>query len=243
MKKAQTQEQGTDHSQCAIHGCTNTVWNWTDFCFDHKLGTDQVSPNGTPDLTPDGFKTGSRPTLEGMGILEDNEVVSWTLNDDDQGCDAEEPVAADHVVNGKWNVTMDFIKAGKAIFTVDNGRGTHYTYKVSKKEDGDRTIWFVNLLTGPDNTSNYTYIGMLVKGQGQFQKRHSCRMTKASKMYADSRPVRVFDWAMGVVEGFREIPDGYSIQHNGRCARCARLLTDPESIRLGLGPVCRDLGF
>jgi len=137
------------------------------------------------------------------------------------------------------NVTEDFIKAGKAVFTVDNGKGTHYTYKVTRKEDGDKVIYFVGLLTGPDNTSNYTYIGLL----NTFAKALTLKLTRASKMTWNSKPVQVFNWALSVIQKVKTLPEGYSIQHEGRCARCSRVLTDPESIRTGLGPICRDASY
>ena len=47
-----------------------------------------------------------------------------------------------------------FIKAGKAVFTVENkDTGNRFTYKAKKCEDKD--IWFVSVLTGPDNYDNY----------------------------------------------------------------------------------------
>jgi hypothetical protein len=147
------------------------------------------------------------------------------------------------------NITLEFLKAGKAVFTVDNGKGTHYTYKVTRKEDKDRVLYFVNLLTGPDNTSNYTYMGMLVddylwnKANPHTPERVYCKMTRASKFNTDSTPVKVLNWALDVIQDVKVLPKGYSIQHDGRCARCSRVLTDPDSIRLGLGPVCRDLGY
>ena len=57
-----------------------------------------------------------------------------------------------------------FISAGHAIFTIDNGKGEHFTFRVVKREDdasGYLDFAFVAVLTGPDNTKNYTYIGML----------------------------------------------------------------------------------
>lgn len=79
-------------------------------------------------------------------------------------------------------ITKDFVLAGKAIFTVNNSQGKHYTYKVLQKND----IYFVFVLTKPDQ---YTYIGML---SGFCNK---LRLTKKSKYTIDSLPVKVFDWA------------------------------------------------
>jgi len=91
-------------------------------------------------------------------------------------------------------------------------------------------VFFGALLTGSDNEHNYTYMG-LVNGE-------AVRVTKASKYAQDSKPVAVLAWALAVVNGKRNLPEGYAIRHEGRCGRCGRTLTVPESIDSGLGPEC-----
>lgn len=147
------------------------------------------------------------------------------------------------------NITPDFIKAGKAIFTVANATGEHYIYQVTKKdpEPGSKyesfgPTWFVAMLTGPDNTSDYTYMGLVEHRFNQLQYNSGAnwvRLTKASKYKMDSKPIQVFNFAMRVVEGKQQLPAGYSIRHNDLCGRCGRQLTDPTSLATGLGPICR----
>lgn len=131
-------------------------------------------------------------------------------------------------------ITKDFITAGKAIFTVSNGKGEHYTFRVTHKEATGNypATWFVALLTGPENTSDYTYMGMLNPQEG------SVRLTRNSKFNEDSTPVRVIRWALGIVWKSGEFPTGYKLQHEGKCGRCGRTLTVPESIESGIGPEC-----
>lgn len=137
------------------------------------------------------------------------------------------------------NVGADFILGGKAIFTVSNPQGERYTYKVVRKEaearfdrwnDG-RPTFFLSLLTGPDNGGDYTYVGILDQNGG-------VKLTRASRYTDDTRPVRVARWALGLVFGGRSLPDGYQIHHEGRCGRCGRRLTVPESVDSGFGPEC-----
>jgi hypothetical protein len=138
-------------------------------------------------------------------------------------------------------IGIDFIRAGNAIFTIDNGQGKWYTYRVdhvpARTEEftskGQRTYpeaWFVKMLTGPSNESDYTYVGLL--------NCERVRLTQRSPYAADSLPVKVFDFAMRVILGKQELPPGYSIHHEGRCGRCGRRLTVPESIESGIGPEC-----
>ncbi|RQW76718.1 MAG: hypothetical protein EHM14_15940 [Methanothrix sp.] len=130
-------------------------------------------------------------------------------------------------------IDMGFVMAGHAIFTVGNDKGNHYTFRVScPKNNPD--LHFIGLLTGPDNGADYTYMGILLPDG-------AVRLTKASKYTGDSTPVRVASWACKVILGKAALPAGYSIQHAGRCGRCGRLLTTPESIERGIGPECWDI--
>ena len=127
---------------------------------------------------------------------------------------------------------IHFFELGKAIFTVANPSNEHYTYKIRKKIfDDKRTCWFIYLLTGPQNTNDYTYLGVYVPSI------HGVRLTAKSKYTEDSKPVKVLKWALTRVAN-NNLPVGYKIQHEGRCGRCGRTLTTPESISRGIGPEC-----
>ena len=133
-------------------------------------------------------------------------------------------------------IARSFMLGGRAIFTlVSEATGTRYTYRVAqgKPRPGDSrpAPFFVSLLTGPDNTSEYTYMGMLDPSSG------AVRLTRASQYTADTVPVRALDWCMRIVFSGR-VPAGVRIYHCGRCARCGRLLTVPTSIESGFGPEC-----
>lgn len=130
-------------------------------------------------------------------------------------------------------ITKEFITAGRAVFTVENPTGEHYTFQVAKKESPGRDpIYFAYLLTGPDNTSDYTYLGVFDVRSGDV------RLTAKSRMNEESTPVRVIRWVSSIVWRGRSLPEGYAARHEGRCGRCGRVLTTPESISLGLGPHC-----
>jgi hypothetical protein len=65
---------------------------------------------------------------------------------------------------------------------------------------------------------------------------HGFRLTVASKMKLDSQPVVAFNY---VLQHIDKLPNICEVYHSGRCGRCGRELTDPESIKCGLGPHCR----
>jgi hypothetical protein len=133
-------------------------------------------------------------------------------------------------------LTKEFVTAGKAIFTVHNPTGTHFTYRVKSQPslfNKNETVFMIGLLDGPDNTKNYKYVGML-------NSNGTIRYTKKSKVDATELSAKVFNWAMKVVwQGKQnELPNGYGIKNEGKCGRCGRPLTTPESIDSGLGPEC-----
>lgn len=136
---------------------------------------------------------------------------------------------------------LSFILAGNATVTFRSAKtGTHYTYKIRK---ADKTglpggvalsaaapdSWFVKLLIGADNQSSYTYIGMIRNGK--------FGPTRASKLDANSVPVKTFTW---VIDNLQRgmIPPALEVWHEGRCGKCGRKLTVPESIATGFGPDC-----
>lgn len=125
-------------------------------------------------------------------------------------------------------LTPTFLYAGRAVLTVSNNKGQHYTFKIKQgKSLSNRPApFFVYLRTG----EHYNYIGMILD--------HHIVATKASKMNVMSLPFRVFNWSIGVIRGKRKLPAGYKLQHEGTCGKCGRPLTNPESIETGIGPVC-----
>lgn len=137
----------------------------------------------------------------------------------------------------RWTISKEFVLGGKAIFTVVSGRtGVRYTFKVKFKKASPGSCfgdaWFVSVLTGPDNNSSYTYMGMMDPLLGTF------RLTKASTYNSESAPVKAFRWALSVLWGRVQLQEGCEIHHEGRCCRCGRRLTVPESIKSGIGPEC-----
>lgn len=143
-------------------------------------------------------------------------------------------------------ISKDFVVAGKATFTLElnpqyameESLRPHYTFRVRLKpangEFGD--TYFVQLLTGPDNTSNYQYLGILNPENGQI------RCTQKSVIRQDELPVRLLNRALELVWNDQSnvfMEKGFSLHHEGKCGKCGRKLTVPESITSGFGPECR----
>ena len=124
----------------------------------------------------------------------------------------------------------EFVFAGNAIFTVvSKSTGNRLTFKARRKE-GKPT--FISLLNGPDNTSNYTYMGTVFDNSNTF-----C-LTRNSKVGVDSTSFRLMAWLINQIFGDGSKLDQCEVWHEGHCGRCGRLLTVPESIERGIGPEC-----
>ena len=140
-------------------------------------------------------------------------------------------------MNGTFTQATDakqYVLAGNARVTLQSQKtGVRYTYRVRKAEDNGRgDMWFVSLLTGADNESDYTYMGIIGQ-QGGF------RTTAKSRYKSDSTPVLAFDYSLRALTAGR-MPPGVEVSHEGRCGRCGRALTVPSSVAAGIGPECAE---
>lgn len=97
-------------------------------------------------------------------------------------------------------------------------------------------VYFISLLTGPDNSNDYTYVGIAEPASTNRDK--TVRLTAKSGYNHDTLPVKVARWLLWTAQQNTPTPDGYEFWHCGRCGRCGRPLTVPESVESGYGPVC-----
>ena len=126
-----------------------------------------------------------------------------------------------------------FITAGDAVFTLVSGKtGTRFTYHVAAAVS--REVFFVSLLTGPNNTRDFELLGVIFGGTMTF------RSAKKSRISEDAKSFVAFDWTWRRLCAGAPLPNELEIWHEGKCGRCGRPLTTPESIALGLGPVCAE---
>jgi hypothetical protein len=153
-----------------------------------------------------------------------------------------------------WDAVKAYVFAGCAVFTLRSLKtGMRYTYKVRvKKEDvvqaeeyarlGDPDAsarmlqdapYFVNLLRGPDNTADFAYMGVL-------RRTWAFSLTSASRMGREAPAVKALVWFLERARLERTGLLGVTLEfwHDGRCGRCGRKLTVPESVASGLGPEC-----
>jgi Family of unknown function (DUF6011) len=127
---------------------------------------------------------------------------------------------------------LRFVFGGKAVLTLKSvTTGIRFTYRVSISKDNK--VFFVSVLTGPDNTKDYLFIGTI------FDKQRFSYSRKSS-INPEALSVKAFGWAFGQLVN-SVIGESLEIWHTKQCARCGRPLTVPESIRTGFGPECASM--
>lgn len=125
---------------------------------------------------------------------------------------------------------LNFLLAGNATFTLRSTRtGQRFTYKAKKADDKD--FWFVSVLTGPDNWENYKFFGT-VNAEQWFKFSE-----KSAKVGQNAPSVKGFMWFWKSLIS-NTLPEFMEVWHSGKCGRCNRKLTVPESIESGFGPEC-----
>ena len=143
-------------------------------------------------------------------------------------------------------LVRQFILGGNATFSLQNADGSHVTYKVKSNKKNkdkfwttnnqDKSLYFVSVLTGPNNDSDFQYLGLLklfpIDGFYHFEG------TKGSRIGRDAPSYKLFKQLWIGIEQQCRIPSVIQFYHEGQCCICGRKLTVPESIAKGIGPEC-----
>lgn len=133
-----------------------------------------------------------------------------------------------------------FILAGNATGTlVNHNTGRRYTLRFRRPDDlgsGVDPVW-ISVLAGPDNEEDYKYLGAIWPDKPHGWK---LRLSGKSCWGWNDRVTVAIDWLLGYLDTERKLPDGVEFIHAGKCGRCGRTLTTPQSIEMGLGPVCAE---
>lgn len=130
-------------------------------------------------------------------------------------------------------VARNFLFAGHATFTLRSVRtGTRFTYRLDKKKDGDTL--YLKVLCAPDV---WKFSGALYM-QADTHK-YAYHNSKSSQLHALAPSIKAFDWFIRhLQEADGHFHPQLELWHEGKCGKCGRALTVPESIATGLGPDC-----
>ena len=126
----------------------------------------------------------------------------------------------------------DYITGGHGTFTLLSlSSYNRFTYKIGTPEN--QYPYFVSVLTGPDNTSDYTFIGTIFENGDTL----TYRASKKSPVGDKAQSNLALHWFLSHINANVK-PASVAFYHEGRCGRCGRKLTTPESVKRGLGPHC-----
>lgn len=122
-----------------------------------------------------------------------------------------------------------FAFAGNALFTVESkATGTRFTVKIRQpKENGPH---FCSVLTGPNNENDFEFVGTVFPS-GDYRHGKRSRITEVAP---SAKAVR---WIVERALLGKPL-NGCEVFHSGKCGKCGRTLTVPESIESGIGPEC-----
>lgn len=136
------------------------------------------------------------------------------------------------------NKAIEFLLAGKSEFIAVSGRtGYKIKYKITRKESNKKD----------DNASEYVYfIKTVVDNQEVYagilyydNKEQIFKFSRGQKGKLDIHHINIKSLLYIINNLYRGNSKlNVRIYHMGRCGRCGRALTTPESILTGLGPEC-----
>jgi hypothetical protein len=131
-------------------------------------------------------------------------------------------------------------KVFNGIYTIQSAKtGAHRTFKVHTQ--GEKAQFapgrrIVSLLTGSENSSDDSYTGFAFIDDDGILVWAKMLKDGLWRIYADML------WTLVLDQAFSPWAEkGFTIMGEGRCLRCNRLLTEPNSLRTGIGPVCAGL--
>jgi antitoxin component YwqK of YwqJK toxin-antitoxin module len=118
-------------------------------------------------------------------------------------------------------------KSKGGVFTVKSIKtGKEYSYKIGRSEFNG--VWFTHVKV-EQGTQIFKYLGWYKNGKLQRKKQY-VNTPAATAIAAVLRYVELgkFDW----------LDEKMELYHEGKCLTCGRPLTDSDSIKRGIGPVC-----
>ena len=126
-----------------------------------------------------------------------------------------------------------FLLAGNATITlVSKKTGNRFTYRIRAGYTDAGTkpyLWFISLLRGENNESDYSYLGRITNNQLFIGR----KVPKPNDISRSCPSALAFDYFWQHLSR-GNIPPLLEIWHEGKCGRCNKKLTVPESIEIGI---------
>lgn len=133
------------------------------------------------------------------------------------------PVATTTVT---YDTSKQYVADG--YYTIVGPKGGHRTVRLQTIQDSDGVKQWLAYLSGSDNVGDYTSIGIVRGNEINLFKKNT---GKYQDIVAAAR------FLVRNTDKLDECGRQYAIR-SGKCYMCNRLLTTPESVARGLGPIC-----
>lgn len=144
--------------------------------------------------------------------------------------------------------SLNYIMGGDATFTfLSIKTDKRFTFKCEQSKKYDETLqkvvkqdrWFVSVLTGYNNDSDYSYLGTI---DSKSNNKWILRFTPKSKVTKEAPSAIAFNFILDALQNsvtsIDKLRDKLKIFHDGSCSKCGKHLTDPVSVAIGRGPIC-----
>jgi hypothetical protein len=120
-------------------------------------------------------------------------------------------------------------------YSIASPKGDHRTFDIRTAKKGTlKGQRIVSLLIGPDNTNDYQGFGFVSEGGIKVWSKFRGQGTPSNhEKFAELL------WSLateGTASPYYVM--GYRLLSEGKCIRCNRTLTHPDSIETGIGPEC-----
>ena len=125
-------------------------------------------------------------------------------------------------------IATDKNNKGAAFTVVSKATNKDYTLKIARSEWNGRFYTHVRV---EKEYQNYIYLGAYRDGN---------IWRKGQKI--ETPAAVAINWVLRKIEAkqFDSLDQHVKFAHLGKCIRCGKTLTDHQSIKLGLGPICKD---
>ncbi len=176
-----------------------------------------------------------------------DELANLATKDDEGDNVAVAPVRISRHTISEIKDIIKFMYAGNSTFTIQNTETCNrFTYKLQVPQNKRNApehekVWFVKVMTGSNNEGDYQFVGTIFNDQNKYPNKYY-RHSAKSRITNQAQSVKVFQWFLKALQA-NNIPSQVEFYHEGRCGRCGRKLTVPESIIDGIGPECAKMVF
>lgn len=127
-----------------------------------------------------------------------------------------------------------YVLSKKPVFTLYSAKTKlRYTFRLTHQAGEWHRI---ERLYGDDNTKDYRYVGVFRISSIMWAGR--TRLDLNYRFSEQSEATKQIAYFLKVLVGEEPWPETMYFYPSGRCARCGRVLTTPESIERGFGPKC-----